>query len=250
MTPLPLLLLAGGALVGLAAGSFTTTAALRSVRGEQALRGRSRCDGCDVGLGFAATAPVLSYIVRRGGCSHCGARIDPLHPIGEAAGGLIVTASMLCAATPVKAGLLIALGLVLLAGAVVDARSRRLPDGLTAIAALLCLGLAAQSGSAPLGIAAGGVAFVVLEAVRRGFLRFKRQPGLGFGDVKLIAALALWLGLATPWALVAASLSGLAAFAVLRPADGRLAFGPAIAGGGFVVGLIVEAGLWPVGWGL
>lgn len=242
------LILIGSAATGLVVGSFTTTAALRSVRGEQALAGRSRCDGCGVGLGFAATTPLLSYAMTRGACAGCGARIDPLHPTGEAAGALIALTAVLAAGTPVRAALLAVLGLVLLAASVVDARSRRLPDVLTAVVALLGLGLAAQRGEAALGLAAGGVAFLLVEGVRRGFLILRKRPGLGFGDVKLIAALAVWLGLATPWAVVAAALLGLAAFVVVRPADGRLAFGPALAAAGFAVGLIIEAGLWP-DWG-
>jgi leader peptidase (prepilin peptidase)/N-methyltransferase len=85
--------------------------------------------------------------------------------------------------------------------------------------------------------------------VRRGFQRFRGQAGLGFGDVKLITALAFWLGLATPWAVVAAAGIGLA-FAVLRGAgrrNERFAFGPMIAAAAWIVGMTREAGLWPVG---
>lgn len=239
------LILTGCAATGLVVGSFVVTAALRSVRGEQALAGRSRCDGCGVGLGFAATTPLISYAMARGACAGCGARIDPLHPIGEAAGAVIVLAAVLAAQTPIRAGLLAALGLVLLATSVIDARSRRLPDVLTAIVALIGFGLAAQRGEAAIGLAAGGVAFLLADGVRRGFLLVRKRPGLGFGDVKLIAALAVWLGLATPWAVVAAAVLGLATFAIVRPADGRLAFGPALAAAGFAVGLMVEAGVLP-----
>jgi leader peptidase (prepilin peptidase)/N-methyltransferase len=72
------------------------------------------------------------------------------------------------------------------------------------------------------------------------------EPGLGLGDVKLLAALALWLGLATPWLIAAASLLGLLLMAITRPKDGRLAFGPAIAVSAWTIGIIGEAGQWPM----
>lgn len=239
----------GSVVVGLVVGSFVTTAALRSVRGEQGLVGRSRCDGCGAGLGWGATTPVLSYALRAGACSRCGGRIDPLHPIGEVAGGLIAAFSILSAGAPPEALLTATLGFLLLGVSVIDARSRRLPDGLTALVAATCLVLSALEGRLSSALAAAAATFLLLEGLRRGFLLLRRKPGLGFGDVKLLTALALWLGVATPWAVAGAALVGLVAFAVIRPADGRLAFGPAIAVAGFLLGLLIEAGVWRV-WGL
>jgi leader peptidase (prepilin peptidase)/N-methyltransferase len=70
------------------------------------------------------------------------------------------------------------------------------------------------------------------------------DPGLGFGDVKLIGALALWLGDLTPWMVVGAAILGLVASALLKPSGGRLAFGPAIAASAWTLGLVREANLW------
>ena len=233
-------------LVGLCLGSFAATAALRSAQGEQALAGRSRCDGCGVTLGFAHTTPVLSYVVLGGACADCGERIDPLHVVGEVAGGLILGASFYL--TPwSRAVPLAALGLLLLASAIYDARTRKLPDRLTAGVAGLGAVLALEQSIAALwlGLIAAALAFGLLEGLRRGFLWARRKPGLGFGDVKLIAALAIWLGLTTPWAIALASALALG-LALTRPSpDGRLAFGPWIAIAAFSIGMIREAHLWP-----
>jgi leader peptidase (prepilin peptidase) / N-methyltransferase len=235
----PGLILAG--VVGACVGSYTATAALRQVRAQQSWRGRSSCDACGVRLSFARTAPVISFLQARGACADCGARIDPAHLAGELA-GVGIAVSAVAAASMGRAIVLVVLGFALLAASLVDAKTRRLPDLLTAMVAASALVLRGLQGTDAVleGVAAAIIAFVLLEALRRGFLALRGQPGLGLGDVKLLAALALWLGVATPWALVLAAVLGLV-IAVARPsADGRIAFGPCLAGAGWLVGLYLE----------
>jgi leader peptidase (prepilin peptidase)/N-methyltransferase len=241
------LLLAFGALVGLCFGSFAATAALRLARGEQAVRGRSHCDDCGAELSFAQTLPVAAFVRFRGTCQLCGGRIDPLHPIAELTGAIIVLAALAVAA-PVRASLLAAIGLVLLATSIVDIRTRRLPDLLTEGIAVLGLGASLQRSpdAAVEGLVAAVVGFVVLEGLRRGFAALSGRPGLGFGDVKLIAALALWIGVATPWAVALAAALGLLASRFMRAPDARLPFGPFIAVAAFAVGIAHEVHPWPM----
>lgn len=225
------------AATGLVVGSFTATAAIRFVRGEAFLGGRSHCDGCGARLGFAATVPLASYVGQRGAARCCDARIDPLHPAGELLGLLIMLVAV-AMGDPLRGLLVAILGFGLLALGLIDLRTERLPDPLVAVAAGAALALAALSGPGRLveGLIAAAATFAVLEAVRRGFLHFRGRGGLGGGDVKLLAALALWLGLLTPLALTLASLLGLIQVAMLRPKSGRIAFGPAIALAGFAIG--------------
>ncbi len=241
-----LLIATVAAAAGLILGSFAVTAGLRTARGEQALTGRSRCDGCAAPLTFAATAPVVSFVMLRGTCARCGERISPLHPIGELTGAATAVLAVLLL-PPAQAALAVAMGLALLAASATDALSRRLPDVFTLAVAGLALGLSTLGGLERLliGLAAGAATFLLLEGVRRGFLALRGRPGLGLGDVKLLAALALWLGLATPWALAGAAVLGLIAAAVLRSKDGRIPFGPAIAVAGWSLGLALEAGRLP-----
>lgn len=233
-------------LVGACAGSFAATAAVRAGRSESALTGHSRCDGCGASLGFAATIPLVSYLQRRGACAACGGRIDRLHPMGEIAG--VLAGVVLLAAAPLEHLLLLApLGGVLLTSALVDARTRRLPDVLTFVAAVLCAGLALQRGAGALaaGAVAATLALLILEGLRRASMLSGRAAALGFGDVKLLAALALWLGPLTPWAVVGASALGLI-FILVRGRRGEpIAFGPWIALAAWIVGLVREAGAWP-----
>lgn len=241
MTSGPALLVAGAA--GLALGSFAVTAGARLGRGE-GLGGRSRCDGCARTLGWLETLPLASYAAARGACRACRAPITRLHPAGEAAGAAVVLTSLLVA-DPLRAAFLAGLGLLLVALSAVDWTSRRLPDPLTAGAGVLGLALAVHGGANLMvngAVAAATVA--ILLGVRAVAGRAGRDPGLGLGDVKLLAALALWLGPIMPWAVVAAAFLGLIGMAAVRPADGRLPFGPFIASGAWLVGLAGEAGAW------
>ncbi|HEX7760106.1 MAG TPA: prepilin peptidase [Caulobacteraceae bacterium] len=239
--------LALGACVGLCAGSFVTTAAIRAARGEAFLVGRSHCDACGVTLGFAATAPVVGYVATRGACAVCGGAIDRAHLFGEVAGAALLTGPFALLAWP-QAALVAGLGLVLLAAGVFDLKTQRLPNRLTAASAALAAALAWTHGGPSLvtGVIAAAVTVVLLQGLRLGYARWRGETGLGFGDVKLLAGLALWLGTATPWAVVAASTLGLASMAVSPPKDRKLAFGPFIAAGAILVGVWKETPAWPL----
>jgi leader peptidase (prepilin peptidase)/N-methyltransferase len=234
--------------VGLCLGSFCATAALRLARGEQALVGRSACDGCGAQLGWRETLPVVSFLVRRGKCARCGHRIDPVHLAGELCGAAILACAV-SLSSPFRSLGVALLGLVLMTSALVDLKTRRLPDALTLTVGALCAAMAANASPQRLaiGAAAAVIAFAVLETLRRAYAAARGTPGLGFGDVKLIAALGLWLGVLTPWAVCLASLVGLAVVLWKRPArDERIPFGPALAAGAWLVGFAAEAHLWPM----
>jgi leader peptidase (prepilin peptidase)/N-methyltransferase len=232
------------AVVGACAGSFCATAAVRASRGEQALTGRSACDACGVHLGFVRTIPLLSYVQAGGACGQCGVRIDRFHLAGELGGAALVVLSFLVA-EPGRAALLAALALLLLTAALIDLRKRRLPDLITGAAAALALWLSLLQGMEALAIGAlsGAFTFALLQGVRWAYRQRAGEEGLGGGDVKLIAALSLWLGVSTPWAIALAAGAGLLGAAIVRPADGRLPFGPFVAAAALLVGFWHEAPL-------
>jgi leader peptidase (prepilin peptidase)/N-methyltransferase len=198
-------------------------------------------------LGFVRTAPVLSFVWQRGACFACGGQIDRLHLTGEMAGAIIL-ASAFAAAPLGRAVLLSILGLALLVAVLCDVKVRRLPDPMTAVIGMAAAALAVLRSTDALvvGAACGLVTFVVLEGLRRGFLHYRGRSGLGGGDIKLLTALAVWVGPHTPWLVAAASALGLMAALVRPPPDGRQAFGPYIAVAGWIIGIAGEGGLWPM----
>jgi leader peptidase (prepilin peptidase)/N-methyltransferase len=115
----------------------------------------------------------------------------------------IVIASLFAA--PDTSGLLGgALGLLMLAVAVADARAFIIPDKLTIAAFLLALTNAAIEGlaSMPENIAVAALRGLVLAlaffALREIYLRLRHRHGIGLGDVKLAAVAGAWLD----WTLI------------------------------------------------
>ena len=97
-----------------------------------------------------------------------------------------------------------ALGLLMLAVAVADARAFIIPDKLTIAAFLLALTNAANEGleSMPENIAVAALRGLVLAlaffALREIYLRLRHRHGIGLGDVKLAAVAGAWLD----WTLI------------------------------------------------
>ena len=226
-----------GLLLGAIAGSFVATLLIRWPERRSALLRRSRCDVCHRPLGASELVPIVSFLVSRGLCRHCGASIDPRHLAVELAGaGMGMIAFV---AHGGWLGLVTAVfGWWLLLLALLDVQHRWLPDRLTL--PLIPVGLAvAWAGMGPplldraIGAAAG---FVLLWSIAFAYERIRRREGMGGGDPKLFAALGAWLGWALlPLALLGAGLLGLAAVLVMRArgeqvtATRRLALGALIA---------------------
>ncbi|UTP39758.1 A24 family peptidase [Phenylobacterium sp. LH3H17] len=246
MTPAaPALVVAG--LAGLALGSFSVTGAVRFERAGTARSARSACDRCAAPLGFAETLPLVSYLRQAGACRSCGGAIDPIHVVGEVAGCAVLVSAMF-AEDPRRGLLIAALGLLLIASAAIDWRTQRLPDRLTVAMAAVGATLAWTASPDRLleGLAAAGLTLAILLGLRAVRGRFAADPGLGLGDVKLLGALALWLGAATPWAVALAAGFGLLLGRIGRDAEGRIPFGPAIALGAWCVGVASEVSPWPM----
>ena len=228
---------AAGVSIGAVVGSFAATAALRLANGRDAIAGRSCCDGCARQLGWAETVPILGYAWTAGQCRSCAARIDPFHLAGEGLGALVLTACLLVL-PDVQAILAGSLCLLLLVAALIDVKTLRLPDGLTAGIAGVGLVLALIDGKLVSGLIAAIAAGGLLYALRWWLERRHARPMLGLGDVKLVAAMALWLGIRTPAMLALAAVLGLAVI-VIRKSRAPLPFGPMIAVASFAVGILV-----------
>lgn len=210
---------AGGFLLGALVGSYFATVLARWPRGESANRGRSRCDGCSRQLEWFELLPMVSQLALRGRCRTCGVRIDRLHILTELAFAL-VTAALFALQMPLwapLAWLLIVLGTF-------DALYLWLPDRLTFPLALLALAMPALDSEAGIGerVVTGAVVYAAITFVAAVFRRLTGRVGLGGGDAKLLAALALWAGpLQIPAILLLACLIGLADTAI-RVAGGRV----------------------------
>jgi len=226
-------------------GSFLGLLAARLPKGRPIVTGRSVCDRCGQVLKPADLVPIASWLAAHGRCRYCGGGVTPLYPSIELSAVLIAIWAASLAQGPTL-WISCLLGWDLLALAVIDWREGILPDALTL--PLIPLGLLAAYLTDVDRVwphAVGAVAgFLVFALIRWGYRRFRGREGLGFGDVKLIAAAGAfvsWEGL--PSVVLIAAILGLAlAFARSLTGrglalDDRLAFGPALCLGLWLVWL-------------
>lgn len=146
---------------------------------------------------------------------------------------------------------LLAIACVLLA--LVDIRHGIIPNWLNLAIAVAGLARAFLSGASA-GVFSAGCEGVAIGAVawllRWLFFRLRGYQGLGLGDVKLLVASGVWIGIAgVPVQLLVASLTALAAAGILQFSGHRmtrqtaLPFGPFLALGLFVALTFQQAGM-------
>lgn len=259
-------------LFGLVIGSFLNVVIFRLPEGQSIVSPGSHCPGCEAPIAWYDNVPVLSFLVLRGRCRHCRLAISYRYPSVELLTGLVFA----LIAWRFGAGWLMPLYALFAAGlitaALIDFDRQLIPDEIS-LGGLACglllaplaswalgaayLGALAESG---LGAVLGAgllwtVAFLharVSVALGRSFEHWPGEgaevpkpssadywlwfPGMGLGDVKLLAMIGAFLG---PWGvletIVTASLLGLALglayAAVTRKLNAPFGFGPAIAAG-------------------
>jgi leader peptidase (prepilin peptidase)/N-methyltransferase len=183
-------------LFGLVVGSFINVVVWRVPRHESVVRPPSHCPSCDTELGAIENVPVLSWVVLRGRCRHCRARISARYPLVEllTAGLWVGLGQRFGAAWELPPYLVLAAGLVALS--LIDLDHFLLPNrvlyptGLLMAALFVVPAVVDGQGDDYLRAVLGGTtAFVVF------FVIHVVQPrGMGFGDVRLSFVLGFALG--------------------------------------------------------
>lgn len=241
---------------GLGVGSFMTVAVHRLPRGESVVRPRSRCPSCGAEIGARDNIPVLSWLLLRGKCRRCGARISIEYPLVELATAVLVVLAAIRYPTPWQAVLVGGLLALMPALALIDLRHRIIPNRLMYPSLVLfpvlivfarSIGEAADPARAGIGLLLyGGILFLV--AVVSG--------GMGMGDVKLAALIGLvlgalglrFVGVAAGAAVLFGGLGGLVALAMGRGRKSAIPFGPYLAAGAVIAGLWgEEIASWYIG---
>lgn len=227
--------------LGLIFGSFATVVAHRVPLNQPIVSGRSRCPHCENTIGALENIPVVSYLVLRGRCRHCGTPISPRYPLIELATGVLFGAAVYKFEVSLAAAVFAAFFWVLVLLTVIDLEHKLLPNRIVypaflfgfagLAAAALIAGDADRLTDAALGSAIfGGFLFVVA---------FIYPAGMGAGDFKLAFVLGLFLGYAGGVAAVLAGmflsflLGGLVGVVVLAGRRGgrktEVPFGPYLA---------------------
>jgi leader peptidase (prepilin peptidase)/N-methyltransferase len=186
-----------GALLGLSFGSFVNVIAFRVPQHLSIIRPASRCPHCEVAIGSRDLIPVLSWIVLRGRCRNCGARISVRYPIVEALTGLLFVAAALVLGAVWVLPAYWAFIVVTMALSLIDIDHKLIPNrvlfpGMAVAGALLVIGAVVDGHPDWLIRAvAGGTGYFAGLLV---LALIAPRGGLGMGDVKLALLLGLFLG--------------------------------------------------------
>ena len=194
-------------------GSFLNVCVYRLPRDESVVRPRSRCPSCGVMIAWYDNVPLVSWLVLRARCRHCGARISPMYPLVEATIALAWAAAA-ARLGPTPQALSAAVFVTLLVGILLtDAQQFIIPDefSLGGLGAGLALALVTDIGivHAAIGAASGWAILWSVKsagdfALRKGWIGGTEitatlgadEPiaSMGGGDVRMLAMIGAFLG--------------------------------------------------------
>ncbi len=246
------------ALFGLFIGSFLNVCILRIPEQTFWKSARSRCPHCAAIIPIWHNIPVLSWLLLRGKAACCGNPISWQYPVVELLTGILFAVVYYNFPFLIEAGsrgfvmdpngfircvhMLIFTSLMIVVS-VIDIRLQIIPDVISypmivTSAFWVMVHPQLHWTDALLGIVAGGG---FLYAIAWIYFLIRKEYGMGFGDVKLLAAIGGWLGvsavfptlffgsvLGTVFALAAMILGGSMNF------KSRIPFGPFLAIGAFL----------------
>ncbi|MFN0086795.1 MAG: prepilin peptidase [Blastocatellia bacterium] len=132
------------ALFGLAIGSFLNVVIHRAPVDESILFPGSRCPSCQTPIRAIDNIPVLSFLLRRGRCRACPARISIRYPLVELLTAVLFVAITVRGGADPQSALEAVFAAVMIALIFIDARHHILPDRIT-YPALLYAVLAAMA---------------------------------------------------------------------------------------------------------
>jgi leader peptidase (prepilin peptidase) / N-methyltransferase len=210
---------------------------------------RSACPKCKAPITALQNVPVVSWLLLRGRCASCKARISLRYPAVELATGVLSAwvawhfgfgASAACA-------LLVTWALIALTG--IDIDHQLLPDNITL--PLMWAGLLAAVVVGPVAGAAlpvspkdaligASAGYISLWLVFHAFKLVTGKEGMGYGDFKLFAALGAWLGWKVlPLVIVLSAATGAVLGILMIALQGRdrrapMPFGPYLAAAGWL----------------
>jgi leader peptidase (prepilin peptidase)/N-methyltransferase len=232
---------AGAALAGLFGlifGSFLNVVIHRLPRGESLASPPSRCPSCGEHVRPYDNIPVLSWLLLRGRCRHCGEPISPRYPLVELLTAVLMAAVVVAKGADEDVWLGLAFVAVLVPVTFIDLDHRIIPNKILALGAVVAVAIVLLTDSGSI------VEHLIAAAAAGGFLlvaALAYPAGMGMGDVKLAAVMGLFLGRAVGPAMFAGLIAGSLLGALIIARKGRregrktaIPFGPFLAFGGLV----------------
>ena len=203
---------------------------------------RSKCPNCGHHIRALENIPILSYLVLRGKCAACNARISPRYPLVELTTAILFALTIWHFGPSLQGLTALFLTAFLIALAGIDTDHQLLPDNMTL--PLLWAGIVLNFWSVHTDLASsvtGAIAgYLALWLVYHLFRLMTGKEGMGYGDFKLLAALGAWMGWQMlPLIILLSSVVGALTGLILMGAgkmnrDKPMPFGPFIAAAGWI----------------
>ena len=182
------------AFLGAAIGSFLTLVTYRLPRDEKIGMTRSRCPSCGTTLRVLDLFPILSWMVSRGKCRHCKARVSIRYPLTELACAMGAVAAAYYFGFTLQAFAIMGLWWCIVAITVTDLEHYIILDEVQiAIIFFGALYHYALGTDAMDVITTGVIGLTIGLVLKYGFLYLRNKDGLGLGDVKLLFGVGVWL---------------------------------------------------------
>lgn len=220
---------------GAVVGSFLNVVILRLPNEDESIVfPASHCTSCMTNLHWYENIPILSFLVLRGKCGHCKAKISFQYPLVE------LCMALLSAALVQQFGLsLVTAGYFLFCAALlviiwIDIHHQIIPDVISIPGIIIGLLFSLINPEvywldSLIGVLAGGG---ILYAIALFYFLWRKVDGMGGGDIKLLAMIGAFLGWqALPFVIFASSVSGtiVGLLAMIQQKKGgqtRIPFGP------------------------
>lgn len=178
-------------------GSFANVVIYRLPAEESVVKPRSRCKECKTPIKWYDNIPILSWFILRGRCRHCKAPFSFRYPLVEIlmAFGFLFCYQKLGLSWFLLEALILVFGLITVS--FIDFDHYILPDRFTISGMILGLlggALNPERGflDSLLGLVLGGG---FLWAIAYFYYVFRKEEGMGGGDIKLLA----WIGAVLGW---------------------------------------------------
>lgn len=182
-------------LLGLCLGSFISMLSYRLPLGKEMVVTPSACPVCHTKLGIKNLIPLFSWLLSNGRCNHCSTRISiryPLIEIGTAFSLLMIYSFLGLNHLSI---FFMILALVLIVIIIIDFEHYIIPDTLQIATLLLALYFAYLFNYSLSHIVTGAAAgFFSSYLLAKSFALARKKEGLGFGDVKFIGSVGIFLG--------------------------------------------------------
>jgi leader peptidase (prepilin peptidase) / N-methyltransferase len=210
---------------------------------------RSACPACKTPIKAWQNIPLVSWLLLRGRCASCRAKISVRYPLVELTTGILSAwvAWHFGFGAPAACALLVTWALIALAG--IDIDHQLLPDSITLPlmwAGLLAAVIVGPIAGSPIPVTAHDAivgatsGYVSLWLVFHTFRLITGKEGMGYGDFKLFAALGAWLGWKLLPLVILLSAAAGAALGILmivlrgRDRSAPMPFGPYLAAAGWL----------------